>query len=589
MPPGLTRAGGAAHGCGHRVGPRAQPARHGRRGGQGGAAGAARRDCGAQGPAAGGRPAAGEGGTRTPRPAAACRRRSHAGVCSRTPARALRMLPPGALRTACCRCTPSRPPTDAHNPSLPCSSPPVPPPPGQVVDSEERAQVISRARTQNAEFHRRASVARMLAEQRRASEGGEAEGPGQGLHRTLHLVIKADVQGSAEAVRQAVAHMSTEHVRVQVGPRWFACCLLCVREREIVYLWRGRWRARAGPAACFPCASRQERRRGRSEESPPLAATSPHTGCWPACPALQVVHVGVGPVSQSDVQLAVPLGAKILGFNVRTAAADVDALAKQHGIEVRQAARVRAACRSGHVPGCSEGWSGGCHVELPMPLLLPAPELPAPSLPPCLPACLPAAIAGALSARDLRPAGGCGQPAGGRLSQGGARGGGGHRRGAAGLPAQGQQVGWAGLAGLRHLAGLGYHTVVVPPPCCLSEGKGTCGTQTVGKRRLCSTPGCWRHADYQPRLPSPCAGARRRAWLRGAAWQRAPSRHPSSIACCAGEWTSSAQLTLAAGGWWLAGAAARPCIGRTRLVACLGSSLAATASSPRLPRPRSCA
>ncbi len=58
----------------------------------------------------------------------------------------------------------------------------------------------------------------------------------------------------------------------------------------------------------------------------------------PALPCLagwpQVVHVGVGPVSQSDVQLAVPLGAKILGFNVRSAAADVDALAKQHDVEV---------------------------------------------------------------------------------------------------------------------------------------------------------------------------------------------------------------------------------------------------------------
>lgn len=42
----------------------------------------------------------------------------------------------------------------------------------------------------------------------------------------------------------------------------------------------------------------------------------------------------MGPVSQSDVQLAVPLGAKILGFNVRPAGADVEALAKQHDVEV---------------------------------------------------------------------------------------------------------------------------------------------------------------------------------------------------------------------------------------------------------------
>ena len=55
----------------------------------------------------------------------------------------------------------------------------------------------------------------------------------------------------------------------------------------------------------------------------------------PSAPRPQVVHVGVGPVSHSDVQLAVPLGAKVLGFNVRPAGADVEALAKQHGVEVR--------------------------------------------------------------------------------------------------------------------------------------------------------------------------------------------------------------------------------------------------------------
>ncbi|KAL4420178.1 hypothetical protein ABPG77_008314 [Micractinium sp. CCAP 211/92] len=130
-----------------------------------------------------------------------------------------------------------------------------------VVDSEERAQTISRARTSNAEFHRRAALGRLQAAEaarRQGEEGGEAGG-----QRTLPVIVKADVQGSAEAVRDAVAHLATEHIKVQV------------------------------------------------------------------------VHVGVGPVSQSDVQLAVPLGAKILGFNVRPAGADVEALAKQHDVEVR--------------------------------------------------------------------------------------------------------------------------------------------------------------------------------------------------------------------------------------------------------------
>lgn len=148
-----------------------------------------------------------------------------------------------------------------------------------VVDSEERAQVISKARTSNSEYHRRAAIARMIASeqtQRDATAATALNGSSSGsgnvgavaegaevLQRTLPLIIKADVQGSAEAVQQAVQHLCTEHVRVQI------------------------------------------------------------------------VHVGVGPVSQSDVQLAVPLGAKILGFNVRTAGADVDGQAKMHGVEVR--------------------------------------------------------------------------------------------------------------------------------------------------------------------------------------------------------------------------------------------------------------
>lgn len=128
--------------------------------------------------------------------------------------------------------------------------------------------MISRARTSNAAAHRRASVARMMAEQQAREAGAAAAaGPdgatsGEPAQRTLPLIIKADVQGSAEAVRDAVAHLCTEYVKVQV------------------------------------------------------------------------VHVGVGPVSHSDVQLAVPLGAKILGFNVRTAGGDVEQEANMHNVEV---------------------------------------------------------------------------------------------------------------------------------------------------------------------------------------------------------------------------------------------------------------
>jgi translation initiation factor IF-2 len=46
---------------------------------------------------------------------------------------------------------------------------------------------------------------------------------------------------------------------------------------------------------------------------------------------VRVVHAGVGPVALSDVQLATPSGALILGFGVR-AAADAEAEARRHGL-----------------------------------------------------------------------------------------------------------------------------------------------------------------------------------------------------------------------------------------------------------------
>jgi translation initiation factor IF-2 len=89
------------------------------------------------------------------------------------------------------------------------------------MDSEERAQLISKARTSNSEVRRRSDIARQLADQRQqaelAADGADGGEGGEGQHRTLCVIIKADVQGSAEAVREAVAHMSTDHVKVQVG------------------------------------------------------------------------------------------------------------------------------------------------------------------------------------------------------------------------------------------------------------------------------------------------------------------------------------------------------------------------------------
>lgn len=80
----------------------------------------------------------------------------------------------------------------------------------------------------------------------------------------------------------------------------------------------------------------------------PSKAPTQHSPLPGPLPAPQVVHTGVGPVSHSDVQLAIPLGARILGFNVRSAAGDVEDLAKMHGIEV--GSHCGRSCAAGH--GC---------------------------------------------------------------------------------------------------------------------------------------------------------------------------------------------------------------------------------------------
>jgi hypothetical protein len=81
-----------------------------------------------------------------------------------------------------------------------------------VVASEERAQRMSRSRTSKSEFHRHAALARLVAAQQaqQAAEGAGAEGELQA--HTLPVIVKADVQGSAEAVRDAIANLSCEQV-----------------------------------------------------------------------------------------------------------------------------------------------------------------------------------------------------------------------------------------------------------------------------------------------------------------------------------------------------------------------------------------
>ena len=49
---------------------------------------------------------------------------------------------------------------------------------------------------------------------------------------------------------------------------------------------------------------------------------------------VNIVHVGVGPVSQSDVDLAQACGAYIVGFNVKNPPSSLSQTATQAGIQV---------------------------------------------------------------------------------------------------------------------------------------------------------------------------------------------------------------------------------------------------------------
>jgi len=122
-----------------------------------------------------------------------------------------------------------------------------------AVATEERAQRVSKARKTRSEMQRHEALGKSAAA---AAHVDGIEGP-----RMLPLLIKADVQGSVEAVRQSAESLSTDFVKIQV------------------------------------------------------------------------VHVGVGPISKSDVALAAPFGAKVIGFNVR-AAAEAETEAKSHGVGI---------------------------------------------------------------------------------------------------------------------------------------------------------------------------------------------------------------------------------------------------------------
>ena len=163
--------------------------------------------------------------------------------------------------------------------------------PFQVVSSEERARRITAARADRAALRASSSSADVStaveaaaspvggnarsvgggakaarrvareAEKAAAAEVAEAAAAAAEEHRELVLVIKADVQGTGEALRDAVQRLSSPAVSVRV------------------------------------------------------------------------IYCGVGPVSESDVDLAAACGAPILAFNVRTGAL-TDAAAKRAGVKV---------------------------------------------------------------------------------------------------------------------------------------------------------------------------------------------------------------------------------------------------------------
>jgi translation initiation factor IF-2 len=197
--------------------------------------------------------------------------------------RALRDAAGTAIGTA----GPSDPVEVAGLRSLPSAGDPF-----QVVSSEERARRITAARADKAALRASGSSsadATAAAETAAAPVGGNARSVGGGAkaarrvareaekaaaaevaeaaaaeaeeQRELVVVIKADVQGTGEALRDAVQRLSSPAVSVRV------------------------------------------------------------------------IYCGVGPVSESDVDLAAACGAPILAFNVRTGAL-TDAAAKRAGVKV---------------------------------------------------------------------------------------------------------------------------------------------------------------------------------------------------------------------------------------------------------------
>lgn len=126
-----------------------------------------------------------------------------------------------------------------------------------VVDSEERARMLSAGRKKKHEKNR---LMKVDEEKIDTLDSSEEEGP---KRVEMPVIVKADVQGTVQAVTDSLKSLNSPQVFVNV------------------------------------------------------------------------VHVGVGPISQSDVDLAQACGACIVGFNVRSPPISVSQAATRAGIKVK--------------------------------------------------------------------------------------------------------------------------------------------------------------------------------------------------------------------------------------------------------------
>lgn len=126
-----------------------------------------------------------------------------------------------------------------------------------VVATDDRAQKLSKARTLRGE---QVKASHTMSDSISTENETDISEAASGF-KSIPIIIKADVHGSAEALKESLVSLGNESVKINV------------------------------------------------------------------------VHVGVGPVTSSDIDLAVPFGSEIVGFNVKIAA-DAESKAKKQGIRI---------------------------------------------------------------------------------------------------------------------------------------------------------------------------------------------------------------------------------------------------------------